>query len=166
MLKEFRKEITWGRSVLSLESGKIARQADGAVLATLGETKVLCTVVYEKRRRRVWTSPRRSTTREKSRRGRSPEDSARGRPAEKEILTSRLVDRPIRPCSPRLPQRDTGRCTELSHDLENDPDIVALVGASAALTLSGVPFLGPVAGCRVGYINGEYVLNRNSTRSR
>jgi polyribonucleotide nucleotidyltransferase len=164
MLKEFRKEITWGRSVLSLESGKIARQADGAVLATLGETKVLCTVVYEKTPKAgLDFFPLSVHYQEKSfAAGKIPGGffKREGRPAEKEILTSRLVDRPIRPLFAKGYRNETQViCTVLSHDLENDPDIVALVGASAALTLSGVPFLGPVAGCRVGYINGEYVLN-------
>ena len=164
MLKEFRKDITWGGRALSLQSGKIARQADGAVLATLGETKVLCTVVYEKTpKASLDFFPLSVHYQEKSfAAGKIPGGffKREGRPAEKEILTSRLIDRPIRPLFAKGYRNETQViCTVLSHDLENDPDIVALVGTSAALTLSGVPFLGPVAACRVGYINGEYVLN-------
>jgi polyribonucleotide nucleotidyltransferase len=164
MFKEFRKEITWGGRQLILESGKIARQADGAVLATLGETKVLCTVVYEKTpKASLDFFPLSVHYQEKSfAAGKIPGGffKREGRPSEKEILTSRLIDRPIRPLFAKGYRNETQViCTVLSHDLENDPDIVALIGSSAALTLSGVPFLGPVAGCRVGYINGQYVLN-------
>src|SRR5512132_1113655 len=164
MFKEFRKEITWGGRQLILESGKIARQADGAVLATLGETKVLCTVVYEKTpKASLDFFPLSVHYQEKTfAAGKIPGGffKREGRPSEKEILTSRLIDRPIRPLFAKGYRNETQViCTVLSHDLENDPDIVALVGSSAALTLSGVPFLGPVAGCRVGYINGQYVLN-------
>ncbi len=151
MLKEFRKDITWGGRALSLQSGKIARQADGAVLATLGETKVLCTVVYEKTpKASLDFFPLSVHYQEKSfAAGKIPGGffKREGRPAEKEILTSRLIDRPIRPLFAKGYRNETQViCTVLSHDLENDPDIVALVGTSAALTLSGVPFLGPVAG--------------------
>src|SRR5512147_3207620 len=164
MFKEFRKEITWGGRQLILESGRIARQADGAVLATLGETKVLCTVVYEKTpKASLDFFPLSVHYQEKSfAAGKIPGGffKREGRPSEKEILTSRLIDRPIRPLFAKGYRNETQViCTVLSHDLENDPDIVALIGSSAALTLSGVPFLGPVAGCRVGYINGQYVLN-------
>lgn len=164
MLKEFRKEIVWGGRPLILESGKIARQADGAVMVTLGETKVLCTVVYEKTPKAgLDFFPLSVHYQEKSfAAGKIPGGffKREGRPAEREILTSRLIDRPIRPLFAKGYRNETQIiCTVLSHDLENDPDIASLIGASAALTLSGVPFLGPVAGCRVGYINGEYVLN-------
>jgi polyribonucleotide nucleotidyltransferase len=164
MLKEFRKEVVWGGRPVTLESGKIARQADGAVLATMGETKVLCTVVYEKTPKAgLDFFPLSVHYQEKTfAAGKIPGGffKREGRPAEKEILTSRLIDRPIRPLFAKGYRNETQViCTVLSHDLENDPDIVALIGTSAALTLSGVPFLGPVAGCRVGYINGEYVLN-------
>ena len=164
MFKEFRKEITWGGRRLVLESGKIARQADGAVVATMGETKVLCTVVYEKTPKAgLDFFPLSVHYQEKSfAAGKIPGGffKREGRPAENEILTSRLIDRPIRPLFAKGYRNETQIiCTMLSHDLENDPDIVALIGTSAALTLSGVPFLGPVAGCRVGYIKGEYVLN-------
>ena len=164
MFKEFRKEITWGGRRLLLESGKIARQADGAVVATMGETKVLCTVVYEKTPKAgLDFFPLSVHYQEKSfAAGKIPGGffKREGRPAEREILTSRLIDRPIRPLFAKGYRNETQIiCTTLSHDMENDPDIVALIGSSAALTLSGVPFLGPVAGCRVGYIKGEYVLN-------
>src|SRR5512134_3987280 len=164
MFKEFRKEIQWGGRPLTLESGKIARQADGAVLATYGETKVLCTVVYEKAPKPgLDFFPLSVHYQEKTfAAGKIPGGffKREGRPAEKEVLTSRLIDRPIRPLFAKGFRNETQIiCTVLSHDLENDPDIVAMIGTSAALTLSGVPFLGPVAGCRVGYINGQYVLN-------
>ena len=164
MFKEFRKELDWGGRLLVLESGKIARQADGAVIATMGETKVLCTVVYDKTPKAgLDFFPLSVHYQEKSfAAGKIPGGSFKreGRPAEKEILTSRLIDRPIRPLFAKGYRNETQIiCTVLSHDLENDPDIVSMIGTSAALTLSGVPFLGPIAGCRVGYINGDYVLN-------
>ena len=164
MFKEFRKELDWGGRLLVLESGKIARQADGAVIATMGETKVLCTVVYDKTPKAgLDFFPLSVHYQEKSfAAGKIPGGffKREGRPAEKEILTSRLIDRPIRPLFAKGYRNETQIiCTVLSHDLENDPDIVSMIGTSAALTLSGVPFLGPIAGCRVGYINGDYVLN-------
>jgi polyribonucleotide nucleotidyltransferase len=164
MFKEFRKELDWGGRRLVLETGKIARQADGAVIATLGETKVLCTVVYEKTAKAgLDFFPLSVHYQEKSfAAGKIPGGffKREGRPAEREILISRLIDRPIRPLFAKGYRCETQViCTVLSHDLENDPDIASLVGTSAALTLSGVPFLGPVGGCRVGYIRGEYVLN-------
>ncbi len=160
MFKEFRKEVQWGGRTLTLESGKIARQADGAVLATYGETKVLCTIVYEKTAKPGQDLfPLSVHYQEKTfAAGKIPGGffKREGRPAEKEILSSRLIDRPIRPLFAKGFRNETQIiCTVLSHDLENDPDIVAMIGTSAALTLSGVPFLGPIAGCRVGYINGE-----------
>jgi len=164
MLKQFRKEIVWGGRSLVLESGKIARQADGAVIATMGETKVLCTVVYEKTAKAgLDFFPLSVHYQEKTfAAGKIPGGffKREGRPAEKEVLTSRLIDRPIRPLFAKGFRNETQIiCTVLSHDLENDPDIVAMIGTSAALTISGVPFFGPVGGCRVGYIDGEYVLN-------
>ncbi|MCU0837839.1 MAG: polyribonucleotide nucleotidyltransferase [Rhodospirillales bacterium] len=164
MFKEICKGIEWGGRRLTLETGKIARQADGAVIATLGETKVLCTVVYEKTAKvGLDFFPLSVHYQEKSfAAGKIPGGffKREGRPSEKEILTSRLVDRPIRPLFAKGYRNETQViCTVLSHDLENDPDIVSMIGTSAALTLSGVPFLGPVAGCRVGYIDGEFVLN-------
>jgi polyribonucleotide nucleotidyltransferase len=164
MFKEYRKEIDWGGRRLVLETGKIARQADGAVLASYGDTKVLCTVVYEKTAKAgLDFFPLSVHYQEKAfAAGKIPGGffKREGRPAEYEILTSRLIDRPIRPLFAKGYRNETQViCTVLSHDLENDPDIPALIGTSAALTLSGVPFLGPVAGCRVGYIDGAYVLN-------
>jgi polyribonucleotide nucleotidyltransferase len=164
MFQEFRKEIEWGGRPLILEAGKIARQADGAVLVTLGETKVLCTVVYEKKPRvGLDFFPLSVHYQEKTfAAGKIPGGffKREGRPSENEVLTSRLIDRPIRPLFAKGFKNETQIiCTVLSHDLENNPDIAAMVGTSAALTLSGVPFLGPIAGCRVGLIGGEYVLN-------
>jgi polyribonucleotide nucleotidyltransferase len=164
MFQEFKKEIQWGGRSLILETGKIARQADGAVLATLGETKVLCTVVYEKSAKvGLDFFPLSVHYQEKTfAAGKIPGGffKREGRPSEREILASRLIDRPIRPLFAKGYRNETQIiCTVLSHDLENDPDIVAMIGSSAALTLSGVPFLGPIGGCRVGYIDGAYVLN-------
>ncbi|MEK7717295.1 MAG: polyribonucleotide nucleotidyltransferase, partial [Pseudomonadota bacterium] len=164
MFKEFRKELNWGGRKLVLETGKIARQADGAVLATYGETKVLCTVVAEKSMRPgIDFFPLTVNYQEKAfAAGKIPGGffKREGRPNENEVLVSRLIDRPIRPLFAKGFRNETQVITTvLSHDLENDPDIVAMIGASAALTLSGLPFLGPIGGARVGYINGEYVLN-------
>ncbi len=164
MFQEFRKQIDWGGRTLILESGKVARQADGAVMATYGDTKVLCTVVGEhKPRPGLDFFPLAVHYQEKTfAAGKIPGGffKREGRPAEKEVLTSRLIDRPIRPLFAKGYRNETQViCTVLSHDLENDPDIVALVGTSAALTLSGLPFMGPIGGCRVGYVDGEYVLN-------
>ncbi|MEE8392985.1 MAG: polyribonucleotide nucleotidyltransferase [Rhodospirillales bacterium] len=164
MFQEFRKEIDWGGRMLIIESGKIARQADGAVMATYGDTKVLCTVVAEKKPRTgIDFFPLAVHYQEKTfAAGKIPGGffKREGRPGEKETLTSRLIDRPIRPLFAKGFKNETQIiCTVLSHDLENDPDIVAMVGTSAAMTLSGIPFMGPIAGARVGYIDGEYVLN-------
>jgi len=159
-----REEITWGGRKLVLESGHIARQADGAVLVSYDETTVLCTAVAAKTAKPgIDFFPLTVNYQEKTfAAGKIPGGffKREGRPSEKETLTSRLIDRPIRPLFPGKFRNEVQViCTVLSHDLENDPDIVALIGASAALTLSGVPFLGPVGGARVGYIDGEYVLN-------
>ena len=164
MFQEFRKEIEWGGRTLVLESGKIARQADGAVMATYGDTRVLCTVVGEtKPRVGLDFFPLAVHYQEKTfAAGKIPGGffKREGRPSEKETLTSRLIDRPIRPLFVKGFRNETQViCTVLSHDMENDPDIVAMIGTSAALTLSGLPFMGPIAGCRVGYIDGDYVLN-------
>ena len=164
MFQEFRKEIEWGGRTLVLETGKIARQADGAVVATYGDTRVLCTVVGEtKPRVGLDFFPLAVHYQEKTfAAGKIPGGffKREGRPSEKETLTSRLIDRPIRPLFAKSFSNETQViCTVLSHDLENDPDIVAMVGTSAALTISGLPFMGPIAGARVGYIAGEYVLN-------
>jgi polyribonucleotide nucleotidyltransferase len=159
-----REVLEWGGHELILETGRMARQAHGAVLATYGDTTVLATVVAAKAPKPgVDFMPLTVNYQERFyAAGRIPGGffKREGRPTEKETLTSRLIDRPVRPLF-----IDGWRCdtqvviTVLSHDLENDPDIVGLVAASAALTLSGVPFMGPVGGARVGYINGEYVLN-------
>src|SRR4051794_5547331 len=164
MFQAFRKELNWGGRRLVLETGKMARQADGAVLATYGETTVLCTAVAAKSAKPGQDFfPLTVNYQEKTfAAGKIPGGffKREGRPSEKETLTSRLIDRPIRPLFvPGFRNETQVVCTVLSHDLENDPDIVALVGASAALTISGVPFLGPIAGARVGYIDGQYVIN-------
>ena len=164
MFDTIRKEIQWGDRTLSLETGKVARQADGAVIATYGNTVVLCTAVAQKTPKAgIDFFPLTVNYQEKTyATGKIPGGffKREGRPSEKEVLTSRLIDRPIRPLFPSGFYNETQViCTLLSHDLENDPDIVALIGASAALTISGVPFMGPIAGARVGYIDGEYQLN-------
>ena len=164
MFQEYRKSLDWGGRPLVLETGKIARQADGAVLASLGETKVLCTVVYERSAKPgIDFFPLSVHYQEKAyAAGKIPGGffKREGRPSEHEVLSSRLIDRPIRPLFAKGFRNETQViCTVLSHDLQNDPDIVAMIGTSAALTLSGVPFLGPIAGCRVGFISGDYVLN-------
>ena len=164
MFQEFRKEIQCGGRPLILETGEIARQADGAVMASYGKTKVLCTVVGEKSPKAgVDFFPLTVHYVEKTfAAGKIPGGffKREGRPSEREVLVSRLIDRPIRPLFASGYRNDTQViCTVLSHDLENSPDIVALVGTSAALTLSGLPFMGPIAACRVGYIAGNYVLN-------
>ncbi len=157
-------EIEWARRPLKLETGRIARQADGAVLATYGETSVLATVVSAKEERAgIDFFPLTVNYQEKTfAAGKIPGGyfKREGRPTEKETLTSRLIDRPIRPLFAKGFKHETQVITTvLSHDMENDPDIVAMVAASAALTLSGVPFLGPIGAARVGYIEGKYVLN-------
>jgi polyribonucleotide nucleotidyltransferase len=157
-------EIEWGKRPLKLETGRIARQSDGAVLATYGETSVLATVVSAKEERSgIDFFPLTVNYQEKTfAAGKIPGGyfKREGRPTEKETLTSRLIDRPIRPLFAAGFRNETQVITTvLSHDMENDPDIVAMVAASAALTLSGVPFLGPIGAARVGYIGGQYVLN-------
>ncbi|MEZ5832668.1 MAG: polyribonucleotide nucleotidyltransferase [Dongiaceae bacterium] len=167
MFKIYRKELMWGGRKLTLETGRIARQADGAVLATYGDTMVLCTAVGAKAPKvGVDFFPLTVNYQEKSfAAGKIPGGffKREGRPSEKEVLTSRLIDRPIRPLFHSAYRNETQViCTVLSHDLENDPDIVAMVGASAALTISGIPFMGPIGAARVGYIEGQYVLNPTS----
>ena len=159
-----RKEIDWGGRPLVLETGRIARQADAAVMASLGETAVLCTVVAEKSPRAgLDFFPLTVNYQEKTyAAGKIPGGffKREARPSEKETLTSRLIDRPIRPLFAKGFRNETQIiCTVVSHDLENDPDIVAMVGTSAALTLSGIPFLGPIAGARVGLVDDAFVLN-------
>jgi polyribonucleotide nucleotidyltransferase len=164
MFDMHRAELEWGGRKLVLETGKIARQADGAVVATYGESRVLATVVAAKEPREgLDFLPLTVDYQEKFyAAGRIPGGyfKREGRPTEKETLVSRLIDRPVRPLFV-----DGWRCetqvivTTLSHDLENDPDVLAMIAASAALTLSGVPFMGPIGAARVGFINNEYVLN-------
>ena len=166
MFNVFRKEMEWGGRTLTLETGKIARQADGAVLATYGGTTVLCTVVGEKTPKAgVDFFPLTVHYQEKQfAAGKIPGGyfKREGKPSEKEVLTSRLIDRPIRPLFADGFYNETQViCTVLSHDLENDPDVVALIGTSAALTISGIPFMGPIGAARVGYRNGQYLLNPN-----
>jgi polyribonucleotide nucleotidyltransferase len=160
----FRKDIAWGGQLLTLESGKVARQADGAVMARLGDTIVLCTVVGSRSVKPGQDFfPLTVNYQEKAfATGKIPGGffKREGRPSEHETLVSRLIDRPIRPLFPDGFRNEVQViATVLSHDLENEADIVAMVGCSAALTLSGIPFFGPVAAARVGWIDGQYVLN-------
>ncbi|MBV8321468.1 MAG: polyribonucleotide nucleotidyltransferase [Hyphomicrobiales bacterium] len=159
-----RVQLDWGGRKLVLETGKIARQADGAVVATYGETKVLATVVAAKEPREgVDFLPLTVDYQEKFyAAGRIPGGyfKREGRPTEKETLVSRLIDRPVRPLFAEGWRNETQVIvTTLSHDLENDPDVLAMIAASAALTLSGAPFMGPIGAARVGFVNNEYVLN-------
>jgi polyribonucleotide nucleotidyltransferase len=158
------KSMQWGEETLTLETGKVARQADGSVIATLGETSVMANVTFAKQ-----TKPGQDffplTVHYQEKyyaAGKVPGGffKREARPTEKETLTARLIDRPIRPLFvPGFKNEVLVMCTVLSHDLVNDPDIVAMIAASAALTISGAPFMGPIAGCRVGYVDGEYILN-------
>src|SRR5580692_11337972 len=164
MFNIHRVQLDWGGRQLTLETGRLARQADGAVFASYGDTTVLATVVAAKEPKvGIDFLPLTCNYQEKYyAAGRIPGGyfKREARPTEKETLVSRLIDRPIRPLF-----ADGWRCdtqvivTVLSHDLENDPDILAMVAASAALTLSGAPFMGPIGAARVGFINNEYVLN-------
>jgi polyribonucleotide nucleotidyltransferase len=159
-----KKSIDWAGRKLTLETGHMARQADGSVLATYGETTVLAAVVFAKAPKPgLDFFPLTVNYQEKTfAAGKIPGGffKREGRPSEKETLVSRLIDRPIRPLFVKGFKHETQVvCTVLSHDLENDPDIVAMVAASAALTLSGVPFMGPIGAARVGFVDGEYVLN-------
>jgi len=164
MFNIHRVQLDWGGRQLTLETGRLARQADGAVFASYGDTTVIATVVAAKQPKEgIDFLPLTCNYQEKYyAAGRIPGGyfKREARPTEKETLVSRLIDRPVRPLF-----ADGWRCdtqvivTVLSHDLENDPDILAMVAASAALTLSGVPFMGPVGAARVGFINNEYVLN-------
>ena len=159
-----RVEIEWGGRKLKLETGHIARQADAAVMAQYGETTVLATVVGAKSAKAgIDFFPLTVNYQERTyAAGKIPGGyfKREGRPTEKETLTSRLIDRPIRPLFiDGFKNEVQVVITVLSHDLENDPDVLGMVAASAALTLSGLPFLGPIAGARVGVIGGEFVLN-------
>jgi polyribonucleotide nucleotidyltransferase len=159
-----KREMEWGGATLTLETGRVARQADGSVIATLGETAVMANVTFAKEAREGQDFfPLTVHYQEKYyAAGKIPGGffKREARPSEKETLTARLIDRPVRPLFvPGFRHEVLVMCTVLSHDLENDPDIVAMIAASAALTVSGVPFMGPIAGARVGFANGEYVLN-------
>jgi polyribonucleotide nucleotidyltransferase len=164
MFNIHKTELMWGGRKLVIETGKIARQADGAVMVTYGETTVLCTAVAAKSPKPgVDFFPLTVNYQEKAfAAGKIPGGffKREGRPSEKETLVSRLIDRPIRPLFAEGFRNETQViATVLAHDMENDPDIVAMVGASAALTLSGIPFMGPIGAARVGYIDGQFVLN-------
>jgi polyribonucleotide nucleotidyltransferase len=159
-----KREIEWGGRTLTLETGHIARQADGAVMATYGDTTVLCTVVGARSVKpgQDFFPLTVNYTEKYYAAGKIPGGffKREGRPTEKETLVSRLIDRPIRPLFPDGFKNEVQViCTVVSHDLENDSDIVAMIGASAALTLSGIPFLGPIGAAKVGYKDGEYILN-------
>ncbi|MDG1532305.1 MAG: polyribonucleotide nucleotidyltransferase [Paracoccaceae bacterium] len=164
MFNEVKKSMKWGDETLTLETGKVARQADGSVIATLGETSVMANVTFAKAQKpgqdffplTVHYGEKYYAA------GKIPGGffKREARPTEKETLTSRLIDRPIRPLFVDGFKNEVLLiCTVLSHDLVNDPDIVAMIAASAALTISGAPFMGPIAAARVGFTEGEYVLN-------
>ena len=164
MFNEVKKSIQWGEETLTLETGKVARQADGSVIATYGETSVMANVTFAKEQKEGQDFfPLTVHYNEKYyAAGKIPGGffKREARPTEKETLTSRLIDRPIRPLFvDGFKNEVLVICTVLSHDLTNDPDVVAMIAASAALTLSGAPFMGPIAGARVGFEDGEYVLN-------
>jgi polyribonucleotide nucleotidyltransferase len=164
MFKQVKKSIEWGEETLTLETGKIARQADGCVIATYGETSVMAAVTYARTQKPGQDFfPLTVHYNEKYyAAGKIPGGffKREARPTEKETLTSRLIDRPIRPLFvDGFKNEVLVICTVLSHDLDNDPDMVAMIAASAALTISGVPFMGPIAAARIGFEGGEYVLN-------
>ena len=159
-----KKSIQWGEETLTLETGRVARQADGSVIATLGDTSVMANVTFAKAAKpgqdffplTVHYQERYYAA------GKVPGGffKREARPSEKETLTSRLIDRPIRPLFVEGFKNEVLLiCTVLSHDLVNEPDVVAMIAASAALTISGVPFMGPIGAARVGYVDGAYVLN-------
>jgi polyribonucleotide nucleotidyltransferase len=159
-------EIEWGGRPLTLETGQVARQADGSVIVTYGETTVMCNVVSEKQPKpHLDFFPLTVNYIEKAySAGKIPGGffKREARPSENETLVCRLIDRPIRPLFAEGYKNDTQvTCTVMSHDMENNPDIVAMIATSAALTISGVPFRGPIGGARVGLIDGEYILNPN-----
>lgn len=159
-----KKSIQWGEETLTLETGKVARQADGSVIATLGETSVMANVTFARKQKPGQDFfPLTVHYQEKYyAAGKVPGGffKREARPTEKETLTARLIDRPIRPLFvDGFKNEVLVMCTVLSHDLVNDPDIVAMIAASAALTISGAPFMGPIAGARVGFEDGEYILN-------
>ena len=162
--KTCRQEIDWGGRKLTLETGKIARQATGAVMATYGDTVVVATVVAAKEVKDDQDFfPLTVNYQEKYyATGKIPGGFMKreGKPSEREVLISRLIDRPIRPLFPDAFKNEVQIvCTTLSHDQKNDSDIVAMVAASAALAVSGIPFLGPIGAAKIGYKNGAYILN-------
>jgi polyribonucleotide nucleotidyltransferase len=164
MFNEVKKSIQWGQETLTLETGKVARQADGSVIATMGETSVMANVTFARKQKPGQDFfPLTVHYQEKYyAAGKVPGGffKREARPTEKETLTSRLIDRPIRPLFvPGFKNEVLVMCTVLSHDLVNDPDMVAMIAASAALTISGAPFRGPIAACRVGFEGGDYILN-------
>ncbi|MAF97588.1 MAG: polyribonucleotide nucleotidyltransferase [Micavibrio sp.] len=164
MFNVYRKEIDFAGKTLVLETGKVARQADGCVLATIGETSVLCAVTGAKSVKEGQDFfPLSVHYQEKTyAAGKIPGGffKREAKPSEKETLTSRLIDRPIRPLFPKNFLNEVQVvATVVSHDLENDPDMVAMCGVSAALTISGIPFMGPIGGARVCYKDGEYLIN-------
>jgi len=164
MFNIHREEIIWGGRPLIIETGKIARQADGCVLVQYGDTTVLATATSARQPKQgLDFFPLTVNYQEKTyAAGKIPGGffKREARPSEKETLVSRLIDRPIRPLFAKGFQNETQViATVLSHDMENDPDIVALVAVSAALTISGIPFMGPIGAARVGFANGEYILN-------
>ncbi|MGH1464632.1 MAG: polyribonucleotide nucleotidyltransferase [Cognatishimia sp.] len=164
MFNECKKSMQWGEETLTLETGKVARQADGTVIATLGETRVMANVTFAKAQKPGQDFfPLTVHYQEKYyAAGKVPGGffKREARPTEKETLTARLIDRPIRPLFvDGFKNEVLVMCTVLSHDLVNDPDMVAMIAASAALTISGAPFMGPIAAARVGFEAGEYVLN-------
>ena len=164
MFKVFKKEIMVEGKKISLETGKIARQADGAIIATCGETVVLATVVGSKKvNPEIDYFPLSVNYQEKYySAGKIPGGyfKREARPTENETLTSRLIDRPIRPLFPEEFRNEVQLLpTVISYDKENEPDILSIIASSAALAISGMPFLGPIAASRVGFIKGKYVLN-------
>ncbi len=164
MFNEVKKSVEWGEDTLTLETGKVARQADGSVIATYGETSVMANVTFAREQKPGQDFfPLTVHYNEKYyAAGKIPGGffKREARPTEKETLTSRLIDRPIRPLFvDGFKNEVLVICTVLSHDLDNDPDIVAMIAASAALTISGGPFMGPIAAARVGFEDGEYILN-------
>jgi polyribonucleotide nucleotidyltransferase len=169
MFTIYKKEFQWGDKTVVIETGKIARQADGAVLVSMGQTTVLCTAVAAKSAKPGQDFfPLTVNYQEKAfAAGKIPGGffKREGRPSENETLICRLIDRPIRPLFPKEFKCETQViCTVLSHDMENAPDIVAMIGASAALTISGVPFFGPIGAARVGLIEGTFILNPTITQ--
>ncbi|MFN2305456.1 MAG: polyribonucleotide nucleotidyltransferase [Paracoccaceae bacterium] len=164
MFNEVKKSMQWGPETLTLETGKVARQADGSVIATLGETSVMANVTFAKNQKPGMDFlPLTVHYQEKYyAAGKVPGGffKREARPTEKETLTARLIDRPIRPLFvPGFRNEVLVMCTVLSHDMVNDPDMLAMIAASAALTISGAPFMGPIAACRVGFEDGDYILN-------